>query len=190
MSPPRYHSTFLAQVPSEYGTDTTAKASFWPWLSGKPFKSFPLRSEAESGSKLVRGGATVLATSRFAAGCARRFRANVAQMRAWHIQDSHGQNMAHIRQSRPDPGLGFQVKVSNPFLSRSLFARKRNAVASWCGAGRRSSRRPASLLTARAGSSSSSYLLSLQVLEGSCGTDTTVKARFWPWLSGKSHQTL
>jgi hypothetical protein len=35
---------------SEHGTYKTAKAAFWPWLSGKwslkPFKVFPLRSEA------------------------------------------------------------------------------------------------------------------------------------------------
>ena len=34
--------------------------------------------------------------------------------RIWHISDSRA-NMAHIRQSRPDPGLGFQVKVLKPF---------------------------------------------------------------------------
>jgi len=34
-------------------------------------------------------------------------------------------NMAHIRQSRPDSSLGFQVKVLKPFLNGSLFARER-----------------------------------------------------------------
>ena len=34
-------------------------------------------------------------------------------------------NMAHTRQSRPDPGLGFQAKVPKPFSTCSLFARKR-----------------------------------------------------------------
>jgi len=28
-----------------------------------------------------------------------------------HMQDSHGQHVAHIRQSWPDYGLGFQVNV-------------------------------------------------------------------------------
>ena len=36
--------------------------------------------------------------------------------------------MAHIGQSRPDPGLGLPVKVLKPF-KLSLFARKRHAEA-------------------------------------------------------------
>ena len=35
--------------------------------------------------------------------------------RFWHISDSHAQIMAQIRQSRPDSGLGFQVKVLETF---------------------------------------------------------------------------
>jgi len=46
------------------------------------------------------------------------------------MERERGSNMAHIRQSRPDSGVGFQVKFFN-FLSRSLFARQR------CREGRR-----------------------------------------------------
>ena len=35
-------------------------------------------------------------------------------------------NMAHVRQSRPDAGLDFQVKVLVTLSSCSLFARKRS----------------------------------------------------------------
>jgi len=34
-------------------------------------------------------------------------------------------NSAHIRQSKPESGPGFQITVSETFLSRSLFARQR-----------------------------------------------------------------
>ena len=36
------------------------------------------------------------------------------------------ENTAHVRQSRPDSGLGFQVKVLKPLSSCCLFARKRD----------------------------------------------------------------
>ena len=42
----------------------------------------------------------------------------------WHIQDSQGQNQAHIRQSRPESGLGFQVNVLKNVMNCSIFARK------------------------------------------------------------------
>ena len=35
--------------------------------------------------------------------------------RFWHISDSHAQIMAQIRQSRPDYGPGFQVRVLETF---------------------------------------------------------------------------
>ena len=44
------------------------------------------------------------------------------KVRYWHTYDSQGQILAHVRQSRPDTGLGFQMRVFNTF---SRFARKR-----------------------------------------------------------------
>ena len=37
------------------------------------------------------------------------------KVRTRHIQDSQGQNSAHIRQSRPDSGLGFRVNFLKTF---------------------------------------------------------------------------
>ena len=35
--------------------------------------------------------------------------------RMWHTQESHSQNVAHIRQSRPDSGLGIKAKDLKTF---------------------------------------------------------------------------
>jgi len=37
--------------------------------------------------------------------------------------ENRGPNVAHVRQSRPDSGLGFQVKVLENFCMCSLFFR-------------------------------------------------------------------
>jgi len=59
-------------------------------------------------------------------------------------------SMAHIRQPRPDSGLGFQVKVLQSPASHQH------------------------------------GLIIQGPLSNEYGTYTTVKARLWPWLSGKS----
>jgi len=94
-------------VLSECGTHKAVMAIFWLWLFSPEFK-------------LVRCGATVLATSRFAADCARRSLPVFERM--WHIYANAAHiyslcrvNMAQMRQSRPDSGLGLQVKVLKTF---------------------------------------------------------------------------
>jgi len=50
---------------------------------------------------------------------------------------------AHVRQSKPDSGLGFQVTVLKPFLTCSLFAGKRSCESGFDGGEDCSSRREA-----------------------------------------------
>ena len=108
--------------------------------------------------------------------------------------------MAHTRQSRPDSGPGFQVKFLKRFqvvpfslgggvtplhdAARSVFALHVN-----CGI--------TIILDVPDHKNPEAYTCTLQVsppytctpqvpLSRTCGTCKTVKASFWPWLSGKS----
>ena len=65
--------------------------------------------------------------------------------------DRRRANMAHVRPSRPDSGLGFQVEVAKIF---------------------------------------GGVPFSLSPPSSDYGTCRTVKARFWPWLSGSSRENL
>ena len=98
---------------NEYGTYKTVKASFWPWcktvkarfLPCLSYKWFPLRSEADLVTE-PRGVVFVEqeapeeeAANDILVGAYPRCRANTA----------------HTQQSRPDSGLGLQVKALKTF---------------------------------------------------------------------------
>ena len=90
------------------------------------------------------------------------------------MHGSQGQTLAHIRQSSPDSGIGVQAKVRKTFevVPSALHFDKATLTLTGVslGRGRRTRRTcqptpPSSALTP--------------------GTSQTVKASFWPWLSGK-----
>ena len=84
-------------------------------------------------------------------------------------------NMAHARQLRPDSAPGLQVRVLKPC----------KVVPSSLGDG--------STLSCTCKASSTPSLRSdhpLIPLSSEYGTPKAVEARFWPWISGKSHLNL
>ena len=92
--------------------------------------------------------------------------------------------MAHIRQSRLDSGLGFQVKVLDIFkVVLSLLDVKEKRFHNWLAGARDWAVPP--LLNLRNAGDLETSLLELP-LSSEIGTCKAVKARFWPWLSGKN----
>ena len=71
---------------SALGTNKTVQARIWPWLSGELRESFEV-------VPFLLGGGQYLGSQKLGVEVPRHLRVNVA----------------HIRQSKPDSGLGFQV---------------------------------------------------------------------------------
>ena len=89
--------------------------------------------------------------------------------------------MAHIRQSRPNSGLGFHVKVVKPFKAfpsslgsgfRAVFAQKRSGAVE-----------PAEVDVGKEVLAPCEVAEYQMTLTFEFGTYKTVKARLWPWLS-------
>jgi hypothetical protein len=129
----RHSGPEMRQSGPQFCTHKTVRIRFWPWLSGKSLCS--LLSCPLFARKLKAKTAHLAENARQKVS----LRAKREHIESFHLflPESHGHNLfltvlymldcpahnlAHIRQSRPDSGLGFQVKVLKTFQVVPFFA--------------------------------------------------------------------